>query len=166
LSKDSQRIQLDLDKALEKELVLNEPAPAHIVRDIFQLSVITIGFLAMFFFSGAPGAIIDDIVLAIKNRKITPEKIKQLVKEMKSVGLDPKKVTDPAHIAIFTKIVKKLTRAESATETRMAEKELKQALSEFWPYQRGQIRDAMNKVSKENKISLAHKIKHLFGLEE
>ena len=166
-SQDSKKTLTNLDKILDKELALNEFVPAPTLGgQIAQLSILTVGFLAMFFISGAPQSITDDIVNAIKNRKITPGKVERLVQDMKAVGIDPKKLTDPAHTAIFTKTVKKLMKAESATETRVAEEELKKMLEDFWPYQRGKIREAMNKVSKENKINLASKIKYFFGFEE
>jgi hypothetical protein len=159
--------ETNLDKILIEELALNEFMPAETVGGaIAQLSIVTIGFLAMFIISGAPEAIIDRVVTAIKNRKITSQRIERLVRDMKIVGLDPKKITDPAHTAIFTKVIKKLMKAESTTETEAAEKELKQMLSDFWPYQRGQIRDTMNKMSKENQISLAHKIKYFFSFKQ
>jgi hypothetical protein len=159
--------QMNLEKALDIQLVLNEFIPAHTLPGaIFQLSVVTIGLLGLFFAIVTPRDIVDSIAMAVKHRKITPGEVQRLIKDMRAVGLEPKKLTDPAHTAIFTKVVKKLIKAESETETAAVKQELEKMLTDFWPYQHGQIRDAMNKVSKENKISLAHKIKYFFNLEE
>lgn len=157
---------MKFDKALNSETALNEYMPAQTIEgQIAQLTIVTVGFLAMFIISGAPSAIIDAIVLAIKNRKISSGKVGRMVQDMKDVGIDPKKLTDSAHIAIFTKAVSKLTKAKSEAEAEAAEKQLRTTLSDLMPYQRGRIRGALSKVSKENKINLAHKVKYFFGLE-
>jgi hypothetical protein len=160
---------MDLDKVLNNELGLNEyyfpPATTPAMQILYAVLAAAIP-LGIFFAAVPPSNIIDDIVTSIKNRKITSGKVERLARDMKLVGVDPKKLTDAAHTAIFTKVIKKLMNAKSETETQAAEEELKKMLEDFWPYQRGKVREAMDKVAKEHKINLASKIKYFFGFEE